>query len=177
LKLSGWSIRGISRNEKSESSLAWAQKGVEIAQADFNDHTTLDDVFSGATAIFVNTNFWDPFYNPAIQSLLAPGQTINEYCYDQEVQQLKNIAVAAAKVHGLERLIMSGLCDVTKWSNGKYQWVYHFDSKAIGIQYLKERYPELDKKMTVIHMGSYLSNWKGNLRLRKVKLSTKLNGR
>jgi hypothetical protein len=166
-KLSDWKIRGISRNAKSDASLAWTQKGVEVIQADFNDPTTLSDVFVGATAIFVNTNFWDLFYNPAIQSLLAAGQTINEYCYEQEVQQLKNIVDTAAKVDGLERLVVSGLCDATKWSNGKYKWVYHFNSKAKGITYLKEKYPELDEKMSVLHMAPYMSNWKGNLRLRK----------
>jgi hypothetical protein len=171
LKTTTWKIRGISRNEKSEASLAWARKGVQIAQADFNDPTTLNEIFTGATAIFANTNFWEPFYNRAVQSILSPGQSINEYCYDKEVQQLKNIADVAAKVHGLERLIMSGLCDATNWSKGKYKGVYHFDSKAKGIEYLKETYPKLDKKMTVIHMGSYLSNWKRNLRFRKVRMS------
>jgi hypothetical protein len=128
----------------------------------------LKGIFVGAAAIFVNTNFWDPFHNPLVQSLLAPGQTINEYCFQKELQQLKNIADEAARVDGLERLIVSGLCDASKWSDGKYKWVYHFDSKAKGIDYLKETYPELAKKMSVIHMGAYMSNWKGNLRFRKV---------
>jgi len=59
-------------------------------------------------------------YNPATKSKLKPGQTINEYAYDYEVKQGKNIADAAATVEGLDRLIVSALCDATKWSKGKY---------------------------------------------------------
>lgn len=91
-----------------------------------------------------------------------------EYCYEQEIQQIKNIANAAAKVEGLERFVVSNLVDAEKWSHGKYKGVYHFNSKARAVEYVKETYPELAKKMSTVLVGSYMGNWKGQVKLIKV---------
>ena len=114
------------------------------------------------------TDFWNEAYSPATQSKLKDGQTINEYCYEKELQQGKNIVDAAAEVEGLQRLVLSALCDATKISGGKYKWVYHYDSKARFVEYLKENYPELDEKLDVIQVGSYMSNSKAGLLWSKV---------
>ncbi|CAG8960324.1 hypothetical protein HYFRA_00012398 [Hymenoscyphus fraxineus] len=172
LNLADWKIRGITRNTTSESALALASKGIELIAADFNDPSTIKSAFKGGTAIFVNTNFWEPIYYPGTKALLKEGQSLNEYCYEQELQQLKNIADAAAKVEGWERIVFSGQCNVDKWANGKYKGVYHFDSKARGAEYFKENYPGLAEKMTVLIMGNYMSNWKDGLYFRKTHEGT-----
>ncbi len=63
---------------------------------------------------------------------------------------------------------MSSLCDATKASGGKYKGLYHWDSKARGVAYLREMYHELAAKMSVVIMGNYMQNWKADLKLRKV---------
>lgn len=156
-KEAGWKVRGLTRNpDKAQS---WKEKGVEVVQADLDDKESLVAAFKGADAIFANTDFWAPFYNPATQKLLKEGQTINEYCYEKEIQQGKNIAHAAATVGGLERLVVSALCDVTKESNGKYTWVYHYDSKARIVNHIRESYPDLSTKMSIVQVGAYMANW------------------
>jgi len=159
-KESGWKVRGITRNPSSSAAEAWKAKGVDVVQADLDNPQSLIAAFKGADAIFSTTDFWGPMFNPATKSKLKPGQTINEYAYDYEVKQGKNIADAAATVEGLDRLIVSALCDATKWSKGKYTWVYHFDGKAHIVDYIREKYPDMAKKMSIVQMGCYMSNSK-----------------
>jgi hypothetical protein len=65
--------------------------------------------------------------------------------------------------------VVSSLCDATKWSGGKYREVWHFDSKARMVDYVRDVYHELEVKMSVVQLGSYLSNWtEGNLGMWKV---------
>lgn len=78
------------------------------------------------------------------------------------------MADAAAKTEGLERFVVSSLVDARMWSKGKYETVYHFDSKARAVAYVREVYPELAAKMSVVVVGAYLSNWLGNLGIWKV---------
>lgn len=116
--------------------------------------------FKGADAIFSNTDFWTQFFHPATREKLKPGQTINEYCYDVEVQQGKNVADAATTVGGLDRFVLSALCGAKKLSKGKYTQVYHFDSKANILEYVREQHPELAAKMSVVQVGVYMSRWR-----------------
>jgi NmrA-like family len=85
------------------------------------------------------TDFWDPFFNPVTQEKLAPGQLINEYCYNYELQQGKNIADAVATIADttLDLFVWYNLAHVKKWSKGKYTWVYHFDAKADIYKYVQ----------------------------------------
>lgn len=76
------------------------------------------------------------------------------------MQQGKNVADAAATVEGLDRFIISALCNASKLSKGKYTGVYHLDSKAKAVEYIREKYPELAAKMSIVQIGSYMSNWK-----------------
>jgi hypothetical protein len=159
-KEAGWKVRGITRNTSSPAAEAWKAKGVEVVQGDLDDTKSLIAAFKGADAIFSTTDFWGPFFNPATQTKVKSGQTVNEYVYEYELQQGKNIADAAATVEGLDRLIVSALCDAKKASKGKYSWVYHFDSKAHYVDYINEKYPDLAKKMSIVQVGSYMSNIK-----------------
>jgi len=99
---------------------------------------------------------------------LRPNQSLGEYCYEKELQQGKNVADGAAQITTLERIVVSSLCDVTKASGGKYKGVYHWDGKARAVTYLRERYPELAAKLSVVMMGNYMENWLGTMKLRKV---------
>lgn len=160
LREPGWNVRGITRNPTSAGALAWKTKGVEVVKADLDDEESLIAAFAGADAIFSTTDFWGPMFNPATKSKVKSGQTINEWCYEYEVQQGKNIANAAATVKGLEQFIVSSLCDASKWSKGKYTWVYHFDSKAHIVDFIKANLSELASKMSVVELGVYMSNSK-----------------
>jgi hypothetical protein len=143
-----------------------------MVSADLDNPSTLTEAFAGAKAIFATTDFWAPFYNPATKSRLSDNQTLGEYCYEKELKQVKNIADAASKVEGLERIVVSSLVDAEKLSGGKYKGVYHWNSKARGVAYLQDQYPDLAKKMTVVIMGNYMDNWQHELKLRKVRSVT-----
>ncbi|MCJ1479474.1 hypothetical protein MMC13_008160 [Lambiella insularis] len=161
-KEAGWTVRGITRNpDKAQS---WVDKGVEVVKADLDDEESLVAAFQGAHAIFVVTDFWAHLSNPATPALLKPGQTINEYCYEKELQQGKNSADAAATIDGLERFIVSAVCNTKKWSKGKYTGIYHFDSKAEVVEYIQDKHPKLAAKMSVVQIGVYMNNWKMGLK-------------
>ena len=92
---------------------------------------------------------------------LAQGQTLREWAYQLEVQQGKNVVDAAASaVNTLNLFIWSTLSNAGKWSKGKYTGVYHFDSKAKVVDYLKETYPTLKEKTSLLQMGLFITNWK-----------------
>ncbi len=154
----GWRVRGVTRNPDSAASKALAARGVEVVKADVDDPASLGPVVEGANAVFSVTDFWGPLRDPANQSKVKPGQTINEWGYYNELRQAKNIIDAVAKVESLDRFVWSGLSAVKKWSKGKYTWAYHFDSKAAATEYIKETYPKLWKATSVIQVGGYLSN-------------------
>ena len=117
------------------------------------------------------TDYWGPFYNPETLKLLKEGQTLGDYCLEVEAQRGKNIVDAAAGVIGLERFIVSALTDVKGQSNGKYTQVYHFDSKAAIVKYIREVDPKLAQKMSIIQIGSYMSNFIEGMQPRKVMYS------
>lgn len=79
-----------------------------------------------------------------------------------------NVADAASKMEGLERLVVSALCHAEEGSKGKYKNVKHWDGKAEGVRYLKEMYPDLEKKTSVVVVGNYMENWITDIKLRKV---------
>jgi hypothetical protein len=72
---------------------------------------------------------------------------------------LKGVIDAAAKVHSLERFVLSSLSNAAKWSNGKYPHVYHFDSKAKAEDYGSENHSELWAKTSIFQAGYLLNNF------------------
>ncbi|MCJ1250688.1 hypothetical protein MMC30_007916 [Trapelia coarctata] len=158
-----WIIRGITRDPSKPSAQALVAQGIEIVKADLGDTDSLIAAFKGANAIFAVTDFWthiDPANNAKAEQA---GKTINEYAYDLEVRQGMNIADAAAAtstLQTLEKFVYSALSNAKKWSKGKYTWVYHFDSKAAVVEYVKEKYSQLDAKMSTLQVGEYATNWK-----------------
>lgn len=154
----GWRVRGVTRNTKSSGSRQLSAKGVEMVAADLNSTDSLVRAFGGANAIFAVTDFFSSFVNPASQGQLKPGQTINEYSFEYERRQAMNVMDAVATVKTLERFVWSSLSAATKWSHGKYTWVYHFDSKSEATEYLKTTYTEIWVKTSVVMVGFYLEN-------------------
>ncbi|TVY86084.1 NmrA-like family domain-containing protein, partial [Lachnellula willkommii] len=146
--LPDWTIRGITRTPTSPT----ASSLTPLTTANLNDPSTLIPAFAGAHTIFSTTDFYSPFHDPHTQALLTEGQSINEYCYEQELAQGKNVADAAARTEGLQRLVVSSLCDASEWSGGRYTGVFHFDAKARAVRYVRDVYPELAAKMSVVQV-------------------------
>ncbi|PVH87782.1 hypothetical protein DL98DRAFT_525075 [Cadophora sp. DSE1049] len=47
-----------------------------------------------------------------------------------------------------------------KWSGGKYPGIYHFNSKSVVVDYIKDKYPDLTAKMSLLQLGWFVTNWK-----------------
>lgn len=155
----GWKVRGISRNASSPASEKLKEKGVEVVQANLDDTASLVAAFKGASAVFSVTDFWTLYSDPELQKKVKPGQAQNQRSYEHELQHGKNVFDAASQTEGLERLVFSYLSDATKWSQGKYKHIYHFDSKAHAVEYAKAKYPDLWNKTSLLTLGYFLSNF------------------
>ncbi|KAF7557761.1 hypothetical protein G7Z17_g497 [Cylindrodendrum hubeiense] len=131
-----------------------------MVQANQDEPESLVKAFQGANVIFAVTDFWSPMYDPYNYAKLRPGQTINEFCYELELQRGKNIACAAAVIGTLDRFIFSSLPNISKITHGKYPHVYHFDSKAKIMEYIQETLPELSEKTSELQLGEFATNWK-----------------
>jgi uncharacterized protein YbjT (DUF2867 family) len=116
----GFTVRAITRNADSPVAKELVQLGAEIAVADFDDESSLDEAFRGAHGAYCVTNFWEHF---------SP---------EKEAAQIESIA-RAAKRAGLEHVIWSTLEDTRRWIPldddrmptlmDKYK-VPHFDAKG-----------------------------------------------
>lgn len=163
LQDSRFKVRGLTRNPKSPAAEELATLGVEMVQAELDDPSTLIKAFRGANVIFSVTQYWEPFFRPDCRKKAAElGITCRRYAYDVELQQGKNIADAAATtVDTLDDngFLVSTLSHAAKCSKGKYTELYHFDSKAdIFPYYVREKYPELAKKMSCIQTGFFMTS-------------------
>jgi hypothetical protein len=76
-----------------------------------------------------------------------------------------------ATIDTLEFFIWSILSHAKKWPKRKYTGVYQFDSKAIVVDYINEKYPEVAKKTSLLQLDLFITNWKwgrGTVPLEKV---------
>jgi hypothetical protein len=130
--------------------------------ADLDDESSLNHAFTGANAIYAVTDFWAWLKDPkTFEEAEKQGKKPNEIAMQREIQHGKNVIHAAARqLKTLEGLVLSTLSNSKKWSNGEIKWNLHFDGKAHFEQYLKDSFPDLAKRTSYLHMGSYLSNWK-----------------
>jgi hypothetical protein len=151
-------VRGITRSQTSPVAVELSKSGIEVVYGDLDIPSSLTAYFAGAQAIFSTTDFWSSFYNPASQTLISEGQSLGEYCAEKEERQGKNIADAAAKVEGLERIVTSSLPNVCELSAGKYRSVYHWDRKARAVSYLRKTHPYLARKMSLVIAGNNMEN-------------------
>jgi hypothetical protein len=139
-----------------------SSQGVEVVAGNLDDLESLEKGFHGANVIFGTTDFWGHLNDPATHKLAAEQKrTANEVAYDREVSQAKAIIdAAAAHVETLDRFVLSSLSEARKWSNGTIKWNLHFDAKAEAENYVKETYPELSAKTSLLHLGYYANNWR-----------------
>lgn len=88
---------------------------------------------------------------------------ISEYAYNRGVTQGIKIAKVAASpvvLRTSERFVSSSLCDVRKWSRGKYTTVHHYNSKTDTIRTIEAQFPELAARMSTVQLGHYVTMWK-----------------
>ncbi|KAF4626089.1 hypothetical protein G7Y89_g12072 [Cudoniella acicularis] len=161
LNLPAWHVRCITRNPTSPASLALTALGAEVIQADLSDFPALCKAFSDATAIFVNTDFWESYVSS--KKTVATTQEnadlkISETAFEKEVLYGKNAARAAAGIPSLERFVYSALPPMKKHSKGKYDSTSHYESKASIVEYITNEQPELAKKASFIYLGAYSTN-------------------
>lgn len=167
----GWQVRALTRNTSSPKAQALAARGAQVAYADLDKPETFAAAFDGANAIFAVSDFWGLYGDPANKDKAKPGQPLNAWAGEHEIQQLEGVIDAAAKVTTLERFVLSSLANVAKWSRGKYTHVYHFDSKANAAEYGKEKYPHLWEKTSIFQPGFFLSNYVSNPMTKVSKVS------
>src|SRR4051794_14317615 len=71
----------------------------------------------------------------------------------------KNLVHAvAANKDTIELFIFSGLSPARDISGGKFQTIYHFDSKAEIINYLESDFPELVSRTVELQLGMFATN-------------------
>ncbi|KAK1719281.1 NmrA-like family protein [Colletotrichum lupini] len=145
-KDSAWKVRGLTRNPNSDKAKELERLGIEIVFADLNNSSTLSEAFSGATAVFGTTNFWE----------IAPEHGLEAAEKDEE-QQFINIADACTQCSTLKHLILSTMPNCRDISNGKLPCP-HWDAKARGGEYVKKAHPGLAAKTTYVWLGWYLDN-------------------
>lgn len=156
LSLPDWHVRALTRSPTSEKAEALKALGAEIVQADLMDTESLKRAFSGAHAIFVNTDFWLP-YRQALDEGRDEGSS-SRHGLNVELQHGKNAADVAAGVPTLERFVYSALGPMKKASAGKYPHSHHWDSKAAIVDYIQTECPKLALKTSYIYMGAYSTN-------------------
>lgn len=160
LSSSPYALRAVTRDTSSTKAKLLASQGVEVVAANFDDPQSLDAAFSGASIIFSVTDFLQSMLNPSLrEKAAAAGISTGFYIRDYEAQQNRNIIDAAAKLSTLERFIYSSLPYANKLSDGKYDHVYYYDSKAAAEEYGRATYPELWEKTSVFYAGFYLENY------------------
>lgn len=166
LTLPGWKVRGISRNPSTSTAQALIDKGVEIFQGDLDDKNSLYPAFEGANVIFSNTDFFAPFFEAIMSkdpASVTGGRDPRQYAYDRELEQGLNIARVAASpkvIKTLDLFVLSTLSDPRKWSHGKYSTIYHHNVKTDMIETIEKELPELAKRMSLVQLGHYVTNWK-----------------
>ncbi|KAK5724566.1 hypothetical protein LTR15_004612 [Elasticomyces elasticus] len=156
LQKPGFKVRGVTRDPAKPASQALKKQGVELVQGDVDDVESLKLALRGADIVFGNTAYSNESVKPGTQ----------QKCYELELQQGKNVADAVATVADrLEMFIWSSLSAATKWSKGRYDKVYHFDSKAHVVDYINEQLPAVAQKMSILQMGLFVNNY-GSMKLR-----------
>lgn len=125
---SKFTIRALTRNFFQPKTVALAEKGVQVVQADFDDPDSLRAAFENCDAVFAVTDFWkacgmDPY---------------------RELQQGKNL-VDAAKACRVKHFVFSSLEDTRRIIGDQVEpitgtyTVPHFDAKAEVDTYLWEQ--------------------------------------
>ena len=110
-----WIVRALVRDPNKDKAQALQEQGVELAQGDLTDRTSLQNAVEGVYGIFSVQNFWLP-----------------EVGFDGEIQQGKLLA-DVAKEAGTQHFVYSSVGAAERGEGQK-----HFESKWLIEQYLKE---------------------------------------
>ncbi|KJR83715.1 hscarg dehydrogenase [Sporothrix schenckii 1099-18] len=167
LGLSGWRVRGITRNPDSAKAQALKAAGAEVVRADLGDSDTaaLRAALDGAHAIFLNTDFWET-YRPAAATLLSAGKdpaAAGRLAFDHETKCRKNVADVAATLPTLERLVVSSLTSIVGGSlflsdPHATTRAFHPEAKNWAVEYIETQLPALAAKLSVIVPCAYNTN-------------------
>ncbi|KAL4960345.1 uncharacterized protein BDV14DRAFT_211767 [Aspergillus stella-maris] len=142
-----WAIRGITRNTSSPKAQALTARGIEMVTADFDDEESIAAAFTGATAIFAVTDFYEPF-----ASGIGPEKAM-QIEYDRGVK----LARAASRAEKLETYFWSTLPAARALMGGDIE-VPHFDAKGAIDAYIKND-EDLNRKAIFLLTGFYASNF------------------
>ena len=125
---SGFAVRALTRDPRSDKARALADRGAEVVAADLDDPASLARAFQGCHGAFCVTFFWAHF---------SP---------EREMAEARAMA-NAAKAAGVRHVIWSTLEDTRRWVplddprmptlQGKYK-VPHFDAKGESDRYFTE---------------------------------------
>lgn len=115
--------------------------GAEVVNGDYDSPSSLSAAFSGADAVFCNTNFWD------------------RMSLDEEIHQGVAAAKAAAEEPSVKNFIYSTLPDGRKVLGGIYQDNLIYNAKAITLERIEAEFPELYKITTKLSIAFYHDNW------------------
>lgn len=154
LTLHNWHVRCLTRSPSSEKAQTLASQGAELIQADLSDIESLRRAFVGVHAIFLNTDFWEPYRRAVASGIDAAASA--KIGYDTEVKFGKNAIEAAREVPTLERFVYSALGPMNAASGGKYPHSYHWETKAYLADYIQGT--EIGKLSSFIYIGGYLTN-------------------
>lgn len=127
-----YAIHGLTRNPASDQARALAERGVTMVQGDLNEIDTLRPLVADVDAVFCVTDFWTAGY-------------------EQQVQQGKNVADAAAEA-GVRHVVFSGV-----GSHDRNTDIPHFDSAWEIDQYLQQR----GLPVTVLKPVFFMQNLEG----------------
>ncbi|KAJ5468449.1 hypothetical protein N7475_006201 [Penicillium sp. IBT 31633x] len=156
LTLPNWHVRCLTRDPSSKKSQELAKIGGELVQADLDDEDSLRQAFTGANAIFLNTDFWQPYR--AALALDIDAVSSAQQGYEKEIAQGKIAVDVAATIPTLEIFIYSALGPMKAASGGKYSFSHHWETKAHIVDYIETQRPELAKKASFIYLGAYITN-------------------
>jgi hypothetical protein len=137
-------------------SRALAALGAEIIKADLSSVDSLVSGFSSASAIFVNTDYWQVY-----RGALAAGKSeddASQLAYETEISWGKNAATAASQIPELEKFIYSAFGSMKAASGGKYARCHHFETKGVVVAHITTSMPQLAAKTSYIYASAYCDN-------------------
>lgn len=155
-------MRGITRDASKSAARQWSDRGVDVVVGDIDNAPSTTKALKGAKVIFGTTDFVQHLQDPElIARTERESRPINELATERELEQAKKLIDAvAANFDLLDRFVLSTLSDAKGLSKGKIQYNLHFDSKWAAVEYLRDRYPALWAKTSLLQLGIFMSNWK-----------------
>lgn len=143
-------IRGLTRDPSSVAARNLTSQGVHMVAADLDSPASLRSVFLGSTAIFVVTNYFEPFATNLSQIESR----------DIETRRGKNMADAAASpevMATLQHYLWSSLPNPAQNSSGALEVVYHAGKNAVDA-HIRDTLPRLREKTTLVWLSWYVEN-------------------